>query len=172
MNNIVISLKDIASKIYLIRGKNVMIDMDLAILYEVDNKVLKRAVKRHIERFPEDFMFILTRNEFISLRCQFGTLKTGRGQHSKYLPMAFTEQGIAMLSSILNSKCAIQVNIQIIRAFIQLRSFILSNKDLKKRIDELEKTYNQQFKIVFEAIRQLLDTPKPKKEFKIGFRVL
>jgi len=146
-----------------------MLDMDLAILYEVETKNLKRTVKRHIERFPKDFMFILSENEFLSLRCQFGTLKTGRGQHPKYLPMAFTELGIAMLSSVLNSKRSIQVNIQIMRTFSKLGRLILSNKDLKKKIDELEKKYDKHFQIVFEAIKQLLEPPNPKKEYDIGF---
>ena len=161
-----VPMETITSKIYLIRKQKVMLDRDLAELYNVETGQLKRAVRRNIDRFPVDFMFELTKKEDNDLRCQFGTLK--RGQHSKYLPMAFTEQGVAMLSSVLNSKRAIQVNIQIMRAFTQLRQMLSTHEDLKKNIEEMEKKYDQQFQIVFEAIKQLLETEsKPRK--KIGF---
>ena len=127
----------ITSKIYLIRDQKVMLDRDLADLYGVETKQLKRAVRRHVKRFPEDFMFQLTKEEYLFLRGQFGTLK--RGAHSKYLPMAFTEQGIAMLSSVLNSSQAIEVNIAIMRAFVQLRKMIGLHNELSRKLSDLEK---------------------------------
>lgn len=156
----------IERSILLLRGQKVMLDSDLAELYGVETKVLNRAVKRNIGRFPEDFMFQLTKEEYDSLRFQFGTLK--RGQHPKYLPHVFTQEGVAMLSSVLSSEKAIEVNILIMRAFVKLREMIASNKGLAKRLDELEKKYDTQFKIVFDAIRQLMTPPEPKKK-KIGF---
>jgi phage regulator Rha-like protein len=158
----------IASKIVLVRGEKVLIDHDLAEMYDVETKQLKRAVRRNINRFPEDFMFQLTKEEYRSLRSQFGTLK--RGTHSKYSPMAFTEQGVAMLSSVLNSDRAIEVNIAIMRAFVKLREMMATHKDLKRKIESMEKKYDEQFRIVFEAIKQLLaEEDKPKK--KIGYTV-
>jgi phage regulator Rha-like protein len=146
----------------------VMLDRDLAELYGVETKVLKQAVRRNIDRFPSDFMFEITKKENESLRSQNVTLK--RGQHSKYLPMAFTEQGVAMLSSVLRSKRAIQVNIQIMRAFTQLRKMLSTHEELKRKIESMEKKYDEQFQIVFEAIKQLLsDEDKPRK--KIGYTV-
>ena len=145
-----------------------MLDRDLAELYNVETKQLKRAVRRNINRFPEDFMFQLTKEEYRSLRSQFGTLK--RGAHSKYTPMAFTEQGVAMLSSVLNSDRAIEVNIAIMRAFVKLREMMVTHEDLKRKIESMEKKYDEQFQIVFEAIKQLLtEEDKPKK--KIGYTV-
>jgi len=162
----------IEKKIFLIRSKKVMLDSDLALLYEVETKMLKRAVKRNMDRFPKDFMVELTKKEYQVLRRHFGTLK--RGEHSKYLPYAFTEQGVAMLSTVLNSKRAIQVNIQIMRTFTKLRELLATHKDLQRKIETLEGKYKQhdkQFKVVFEAIRQLLEPPpvpeKPKG--RIGF---
>ena len=143
-----------------------MLDRDLATLYGVETKTLNQAVKRNIERFPHDFMFKLTREEADSLRSQNVTLK--RGQHLKYLPYAFTEHGILMLSSVLNSNKAIEVNIQIMRTFTKLRELMLVHKDLRQKIEEMERKYDTQFKIVFEAIKQLLKPPiKPKD--RIGF---
>jgi len=163
-----VPIERIASKIYLIRDVKVMLDRDLAELYGVETKVLKQAVRRNVDRFPADFMFELTKEENQSLRSQFVTLK--RGQHSKYLPFAFTEQGVAMLSSVLKSKRAIHVNIQIMRAFTQLRQMLSTHEDLKRKIESMEKKYDQQFQVVFEAIKQLLsEEDKPKK--KIGFTV-
>jgi len=131
--------------------------------------MLKRAVRRNIDRFPVDFMFEISNDEYISLRSQFGTLK--RGQHSKYLPYAFTEQGIAMLSSVLHSERAIKVNIAIMRAFVKLRELLLSNKELNQQLQEMEAKYDKQFKIVFEVLQQLMETPnKPRKD--IGFKGL
>ena len=145
----------IASKIYLIRGIKVMLDRDLAELYDVETKILKRAVRRNIDRFPEDFMFELTKAELENWRCQFGTsneVKMGL----RYKPMAFTEQGVAMLSSVLRSNRAIHVNIQIMRAFTQLRNMLATHEDLKRKIESMEKKYDEQVQIVFEAIKQLL----------------
>ena len=149
------------------RGIKVMIDRDLAELYGVETKALKQAVRRNIKRFPEDFMFELTFKEESSLRSQFVTLE-GKGKHSKYLSMAFTEQGVAMLSSVLNSKRAIQVNIQIMWTFTRLREMLAGHKDLQKKIDEMESKYDKQFRVVFEAIKQLLKEEKNPKR-KIGF---
>ena len=157
----------IECKILLIRGKKVLLDRDLAVLYGVETRVLNQAVKRTVKRFPEDFMFQLVKEEYDSLRSQFVTLK--RGQHRKYLPFVFTEQGVAMLSSVLNSERAIQVNIEIMRTFTKLREMILTHKELQKKIESMESKYDYQFKIVFDAIKQLLEPPgKPKK--KIGYR--
>lgn len=158
----------IEKKIYFIRNEKVMLDGDLASLYGVETKQLKRAVKRNIFRFPADFMFILKGEEYESLRCQNGTLEKGR--HSKYLPYAFTEQGIAMLSSILNSKRAILINIEIIRIFTRLRKMLLKYKELRGKIEDMENKYDYQFKVIFDAIRQMLkEEEKPKK--RIGFIV-
>ena len=130
-----------------------MVDDDLAELYEISVKVLNQAVKRNRSRFPEDFMFQLTSEESDSLRSHFVTLKTGRGRHRKYLPFAFTEQGVAMLSSVLRSKRAVQVNIEIMRAFVRLRQMLASNAQLARKLADLEKKYDAQFKEVFDAIR-------------------
>lgn len=159
----------IEQKIYLIRGHKVMLDSDLAKLYGVPTKRLNEQVRRNIKRFPTDFMFQLTTEEAKFLRSQFATLKTGRGQHLKYLPYAFTEQGVAMLSSVLNSERAIEVNILIMRTFVKLREMIASHKDLAKKLDELEKKYDEQFQVVFEAIRQLMAPPESSNR-KIGFK--
>jgi phage regulator Rha-like protein len=163
----IIPQESIESKIFSIRSKRVMLDRDLANLYQVETKVLNQAVKRNIQRFPDDFMFQLTREEFNSLRSQIVTLK--RGQHRKYLPYVFTEQGVAMLSSVLSSERAIQVNIQIMRAFIKLKEMLSTHKDLKQKIEEMEKKYDYQFKIVFDAIKQLLEPPEEPKG-KMGFQ--
>jgi len=166
--SVVIPVERIQSIIFLIRGQKVLLDKDLAELYGVETKVLKQAVRRNIKRFPDDFMFELTKEENQSLRSQYVTLK--RGQHSKYLPFAFTEQGVAMLSSVLNSDKAIQVNIQIMRAFTQLRQMLSTHEDLKRKIEAMERKYDQQFRVVFDAINQLIDTEsKPKR--KIGFDI-
>jgi hypothetical protein len=174
-----IPIERIERVILLIRGHKVMLDRDLAYLYGVTTKVLNQAVKRHKDRFPEDFMFQLTMEEAKiwwtevrggGLRSQIVTLK--RGQHIKYRPYAFTEHGILMLSSVLNSERAIKVNIEIMRAFVRLRQILASNKKLAKRLDELEKKYDAQFKLVFDAIRQLMATPEPEPPKKrIGFLV-
>ena len=155
--------------IYLIRGYKVMLDSDLANLYDVETKALNRAVKRNAERFPNDFCFQLSPDEYNTLRCHFGTLEeAGRGKHRKYLPYLFTEQGVAMLSSVLKSKKAALVNVQIIRTFVRLREMLVSNKELSRKLATLEKKHDQQFKVVFDAIRQLMEPPKTKKR-QIGF---
>ncbi len=159
----------IEKAILLIRGQKVMLDADLAELYGVETRVLVQAVKRNIERFPEDFMFQLSKEDVDFLRSQIVTLKKGRGQHSKYLPYVFTEQGVAMLSSVLRSRRAIQVNIEIMRAFIRLRQMLASHVELARKLDALEKKYDAQFKQVFEAIRRLMAPPEPKRR-PIGFR--
>lgn len=164
-----VSIERIASKIYLIRGMKVMLDRDLAELYDVETKILKRAVRRNIDRFPNDFMFELFKKEMEDWRCQFGT-SNGDKMGLRYKPMAFTEQGVAMLSSVLRSKRAIHVNIQIVRAFTQLRQMLSTHEDLKRKVESMEKKYDEQFQIVFETIKQLIETDeKPKKE--IGFTV-
>ena len=162
-----IPVEMIEKKILLIRGEKVMLDADLAELYGVEVKHLKRQVRRNIDRFPEDFMIELSKEEYESLRRHFGTLK--RGEHSKYLPYAFTEQGVAMLSSVLSSERAVKVNIEIMRAFVRLRQILVSNKDLARKLADMEKKYDEQFRVVFEAIRQLMSPDVPKKG-KIGFR--
>ncbi len=157
----------IESKIYLIRGKKVIFDKDLALLYGVTTKVLNQSVQRNIERFPEDFMFILSLNEAKSLRSQIVT-SNGRGGR-RGQPYVFTEQGIAMLSSVLKSPRAIAVNIQIIRTFSKLREMLQENDDLRRRLELMEKQYDERFRVVFDAIRRLLDNdtrPKP----TIGFQ--
>jgi hypothetical protein len=157
----------ILSKIYFIRGHKVMLDKDLAELYEVGTRVLNQAVNRNIARFPDDFMFQLTADEFKNLISQIVTSSWGG---TRKPPSAFTEQGVAMLSSVLNSERAIQVNIQIMRAFTKLRQMISSHDDLRKKIEAMEKKYDEQFRIVFEAIKELLRIESnPKK--KIGFKV-
>ncbi|MDD5452556.1 MAG: ORF6N domain-containing protein [Desulfovibrionales bacterium] len=161
-----VSIEVVQRQIIIIRGEKVMLDRDLAELYGVETKQLKRAVRRNIDRFPPDFMFELTKEEYDALRRQFGTLK--RGEHAKYLPIAFTEQGVAMLSSVLNSKRAIEVNILIMRAFVQLRQMISSHKNLLRKVEEIEKKYDEQFQVVFEAIKQLM-TPPEKPKRRIGF---
>ncbi len=145
-----------------------MIDSDLAELYDVTTGALNQALKRNIDRFPEDFAFQLSSEEFAALISQFVISKTGRGGRRK-LPYAFTEQGVAMLSSVLRSKRAVQVNIQIMRAFVRMRQLLVSHKDLMEKIQVMEKKYDKQFKIVFQAIYQLMkEEEKPKR--KIGFK--
>ncbi len=164
----IVALENIGNLIYLVRGQKVMLDQALADLYKVTTSNLNKAVKRNPDRFPEDFMFQLTKEEFEHLRFQIGISKESSRGGRRYLPYAFTEQGVSMLSSVINSKQAILVNIQIMRTFVRLRQMLLANKDLAKRLDELEAKYDKQFKVVFEAIRQLMQTEvKPKR--RIGF---
>jgi phage regulator Rha-like protein len=155
----------IENKIFLIRGQKVMLDNDLAELYGVETKVLLQAVKRNLDRFPEDFMFILTKQEFKDLKSQIVTSSWGG---RRYLPYTFTEQGVAMLSSVLRSKRAIYVNIQIMRTFTKLREIVSTHKDLQRKIEEMEKKYDQNFRVVFDAIKALLTIPESKTR-KIGF---
>jgi hypothetical protein len=147
-----------------------MLDRDLAALYGVATKRLNEQVRRNLARFPDDFMFQLDAEEAEVLRSQSATIKLGRGQHRKYRPYAFTEQGVAMLSSVLNSDRAIEVNIAIMRAFVRLREMLASNKDLARKLDALEKKYDAQFRVVFDAIRQLMAPPtEDQKKRRIGF---
>lgn len=162
-----VSYEAIERKIYFIRGKKVMFGTDLASLYGVETKVLNRAVKRNADRLPDDFMFLLTNKEVADLRCQFGTSSWG-GQ--RYLPYAFTEHGILMLSSILHSSRAIQINIHIMRTFVKQREYLMGQKDFKIRVDELEKKYDQQFQFIFKAIKKILDdkpNQDPPKRFEL-----
>ena len=165
---------DIQTKIYEIRGQKVMLDFDLAELYGVETKVLNQAVKRNTDRFPADFMVQITRDEYNSLRSQIVTLETGRGKYAKYLPYAFTEQGVSMLSSVLNSSKAIQINIQIIRAFVFMRQYALSHKDLTVKLHELESKYDRQFKDIYDAISFLLQKDiqetDQKQRKRIGYK--
>ena len=155
--------------ILLIRGHRVILDTDLAILYGVPTKRLNEQVMRNKKRFPSDFMFQLTAEEVERLRSKIATLKPGRGQHRKYRPYGFTEQGVAMLSSVLHSERAIQVNIAIMRAFVQLREMNGSNKGLVRRLNEMEKKYDSRCRVVFEAIRELMAEPEPQVK-RIGFK--
>ena len=171
--------ENLAPLILLVRGEKVLLGQHLAALYGVSVKALNQAVKRNVERFPDDFMFQLSTDEYDALRSQIVisirslplrsqdvTLK--RGQHIKYLPYAFTEQGIAMLSTVLRSPRAVQVNIAIMRTFVQLRRLMDTNRDLARKIEALEKKYDEQFAVVFEAIKQLIAPPAPSKK-QIGF---
>jgi hypothetical protein len=164
-----ISIEWIEQAIFLIRGQKVLIDADLAQLYGVETKILNKAVKRNLDRFPEDFMFQLTAEESKNLRFQFGTSKKQRGGR-RYLPYAFTEQGVAMLSGVLNSPRAVKVNVEIMRAFVRLRQLLATHTDLERKLSALEQKYDEQFKVVFDAIRALM-TPPEKTRKKIGFEV-
>ena len=169
--NGLIPLNSISGCILFIRGQRVMLDADLARLYGVETKALKRAVNRNMERFPEDFMFQLSAEEYRSLRSQFGTLE--KGAHAKYLPYAFTEQGVAMLSGILRSPMAVQANIAIMRTFVRMRQAIETHRVLAKKLGELEAklgAHDAQFKAVFTALRALMVQPEKKKR-PIGFGV-
>ena len=153
----IVPSKIIERKILLIRGQKVLLDKDLADLYGVETFNLNKAVRRNVDRFPGDFMFQLTREEFKNLIFHFGISRWGG---TRKLPLAFTEQGVAMLSSVLRSKRAVHVNIEIMRAFVKLRELLASHKDLARKLDELEKKYDAQFRVVFEAIRELMAPPK------------
>jgi hypothetical protein len=157
-----VPLRRIEQAILQVRGHRVMLDADLAALYGVETKALVRAVKRNADRFPEDFMFQLNPPEFDNLRCQIGTSSSWGGR--RHAPYAFTEQGVAMLSSVR----AVQVNVEIMRTFVRLRRILAENAGLAQRLDELEKKYDVQFKVVFDAIRGLMQPPEPKKK-RIGF---
>ncbi len=162
----------IEQKILLIRGHRVILDRDLAKLYGVDTKRLNEQAKRNIQRFPEDFMFQLTKEESEFLRSQFATLKVGRGQHRKYLPYVFTEHGAIMAASVLNSKRAVEMSIRVVRTFIKLRQLLTTHKELAYKLSELERKiekHDTEIQAIFEAIRQLMApvTQKPKRH--IGF---
>ncbi len=161
-----VPLERIESLILLIRGQKVILDKDLAALYGVTTSNLNKAVTRNIDRFPEDFVLRLTRQEFNDLKFQFGTSSWGG---TRKLPRAFTEQGVAMLSSALRSRRAVQVNIQIMRTFVKLRRMLATHEELSSKLAALEGKYDNQFKVVFDAIRELMTPPEPKKKRRIGF---
>jgi len=164
-----ISVEVITSKIFFLRGKKVMLDSDLALLYGVRTKRLNEQVKRNKKRFPEDFMFQLTAKEKEEVVANCDHLKALK--FSPQLPYAFTEQGVAMLSGVLNSDRAVKVNIQIMRAFIQMKRMLLTNVGLRRKIEEMEKKYDKQFAIVFQAIKELLEPPPIKPKPPMGFRI-
>jgi hypothetical protein len=159
--------ENISRRILTIRGYRVMLDADLATLYDVPTKAFNQAIQRNMDRFPKDFMFQLTDEEFAGLRSQFVTSKKGRGGR-RYLPYVFTEQGVAMLSGVLNSDRAVQVNIAIMRAFVRMREAMASHRELAHRLNALEKTYDRRFRAVFDAIRALMEPPKTPRR-RIGF---
>ena len=158
----------IARHIAFVRGHKVMLDRDLAVLYGVSTKQLNQQVQRNGERFPSDFMFQLTPEEAESLRSQFVTSNRGRGGR-RYLPYAFTEQGVAMLSGVLKSRRAVLVNVEIMRTFVKLRQILSSHAELARKLEELEKKYDSQFRVVFDAIRELMSA-EPVENRPIGFR--
>ena len=164
---LLIPAERIERSILMIRQHKVMLDTDLATLYGVETKALVRAVKRNRDRFPVDFCFQLTADEFENLRFQIGTSRSWGGR--RYAPYAFTEQGVAMLSSVLRSKRAVLVNIEIMRAFVHLRQWLITHEDLARKLDALEKKYDAQFKVVFEAIRQLMAPSAKPPKGRIGF---
>ena len=165
--HVVTSSPSIAERILLIRGERVILDHDLAKLYYVETKALKRAVRRNAPRFPADFMFELSKDEYDNLRSHIDTSSWGG---RRYLPYAFTEQGVAMLSTVLRSRRAILVNIEIMRTFVRLREIVMTHKDLTRRLDDLERSYDSQFRAVFDAIRQLMN-PENRRKRRIGFEV-
>jgi hypothetical protein len=163
-NAVLIPQELIERSILMVRGHKVILDEDLAELYHVEIRVLNQAVKRNIRRFPEDFMFQLTAEEHAdcqALRSHFVILKRGRGQHRKYFPHVFTEQGVAMLSGVLNSDRAIDVNIQIMRTFVRLREILAANKDLARKLEELESRYDTKFRIVFDPLKERILAMRP-----------
>lgn len=160
----------IESMIFLIRGEKVMLDEDLAKLYGTTTKRLNEQVRRNMKRFPPDFMFQLTNQEVTALRSQSATSKRASRGGRRYPPLAFTEQGVAMLSSVLNSERSIEVNVLIMRAFVKLRQLLATHADLARKLDALEARYDAQFKVVFDAIRELMKPPLPPKKRPIGFR--
>ena len=171
-----VAIEAIASRIVVLRGERVMLDSDLAALYGVTIKRLNEQVKRNLARFPSDFTFQLTREEWGFLRSQFATLEAGRGQHRKYLPYAFTEHGAIMAAMVLNSPRATEVSVYVVRAFVELRDTLVAHKELAKRLDELESrlerklsTHDQAIAGILDAIRQLMVPPEPTKKRRIGF---
>jgi phage regulator Rha-like protein len=170
MSTNLVPVERIEQAILLIRGQKVMLDSHLAALYHVETRALLQAVKRNIERFPKDFMLQLTEEEYQAFRSQSVILKAGRGQHRKYLPYVFTQEGVAMLSSILRSPRAIQVNIEIMRAFVRLRRLMATHEDLARKLTELEKKYDHNFAVVFESIRELMVPPVDPPKGRLGFR--
>ena len=169
MSDTAIPVERIERAIYLIRGQKVMLDRDLAALYGVETKRLKEQVRRNIARFPNDFMFVLSDEEFANWRSHFATSNSDR-MGLRHAPMAFTEQGVAMLSSVVNSKQAIDVNIAIMRTFVKLRQMLESHAKLAKKLSGLESKYDEQFRVVFEVLNELMAAPEPKRK-PIGFSV-
>ena len=163
--NYLVEINEITQRIFTIRGVKVMLDRDLADLYEVETKRLKEQVKRNIDRFPKDFMFELTNQEFRNLRSQFATSSWGG---PRYVPMAFTEQGVAMLSSVLHSKKSIQINVQIMRAFVQLRHLVIDHAELKRELEALRSQTEERFEVVFTVLDKLV-SDDPESSNKIGF---
>jgi hypothetical protein len=161
----------IERKIYLLRRQKVMLDSDLAALYGVETKQLNRAVRRNLERFPSDFMFQLTPAEARALRFQIGTSSEGAHGGRRYLPYVFTQEGVAMLSSVLRSPRAIKVNIAIMRAFVRLRDILATNRQLAAKVEEMERRYDAHFKIIFEVIQALMTPPQESARGEMGFRV-
>jgi hypothetical protein len=165
----IIPIERIEKSIYLIRGQKVMLDRDLAELYGVETKALKQAVRRNANRFPDDFSFVLDKQEFATLRSQTVTSKSGEARGgSRYSPMAFTEQGVAMLSCVLKSQRAIDVSIAIMRTFVKLRQMLESHAKLARKLAEMEDKYDEQFRVVFEVLNELMSPPEPKRK-QIGF---
>jgi hypothetical protein len=167
-------LAAIKNSIHEIRGKKVILDYELGKLYEVETKALKQAVRRNMDRFPEDFMFQLTKEEWKLLRSQIVTLEIGKGHHPKYLPFAFTEQGVAMLSAVLNSQRAIQASIQIMRAFVMMRQWALTYQELAERIESIEKQHGQRFDDIEQVLKYLMqqDTQsiQQKQRKQVGYK--
>lgn len=166
----IVPAERIEQRIILVRGQKVMLDRDLAELYGIETKVLKQAVRRNVERFPDDFMFALEREEFAILRSQIVTSRSENWGGSRYIPMAFTEQGVAMLSSVLRSPRAVEVNIAVMRTFVRMRALLATHVELARKLEELESKYDEQFRVVFDALRELMTPPEPKKN-PIGFHV-
>ncbi len=174
---VAVAVEAIASRIVVLRGQRVMLDADLAALYGVETRRLNEQVRRNPERFPADFMFALTHAEWEALRSQIATLKTGRGQHRKYLPYAFTEHGAIMAATVLNSPRAVEISVYVVRAFVQLRELLAGNKELARRLDQLEQhlerkltTHDQAIAGILDALRQLM-APPPASKRGIGFVV-
>ena len=157
-------IEHIKNSILEIRGKKVMLDMDLAKIYEVETRALKQAVRRNLDRFPEDFMFQLTKEEWSILRSQIVTLEVGKGNHPKFLPFAFTEQGVAMLSAVLNSQRAVNASIVIMRAFVMIRQWALTYQELSDKLSDLEKLHNQKFNDIDQVLKYLLQKDHSKTQ--------
>ena len=168
MQKDIVPIESVTQAIHTVRGQRVILDADLAALYGVEVRTLNQAVKRNLYRFPDDFSFVLTPEEAESLRSQNVILKKSRGQHRKYLPRAFTEHGAIMAANVLNSPHAVQMSVEVVRAFIRLRRAVLDYKELAARMNALEAKYDKQFAAVFQAIRQLMAPPEPKRK-RIGF---
>ncbi len=164
----IVPIERIEKRIYFLRGQKVMLDTELAELYGVTTGALNQAVKRNKDRFPSDFLFALTADEADDLKSQI-VISSSWGGRRRSRPYAFTEQGVAMLSSVLKSRRAVQVNVEIMRTFVRLREMLASNAGLSRKLDDLEKKYDSQFKMVFDAIRQLMIPPEPKRKKPIGY---